>query len=360
MKNRFFTLMIIPENSPEVKRIIIPSWVVRASLLSGIFAVVLGGVMLFDYWYVMSQIGENKQLKIENRRLRQQVQIFKNKMTTVEATMDRVKTFTTRLKVITNIEDRGNLIQTLNSKLPDAATNVPGLDKQDSAAASSKKSDESALLENQQIRNILEDELSGEQATPTDQLSFSIARGAQTLSPEEVQLRREYEELDAQFSSLNHEALLVEQVLQDQYELLADKQAFLAALPTRKPAVGYFTSGFGIRRSPYGASDRVKMHEGLDIANLPGTVIRAPADGIVVFSESKPGYGQTVILDHGYGLETWYAHTRKVLVSKGQRVRRGDQIALLGSSGRSTGPHLHYEVRVNGTPVDPMSYILEN
>jgi murein DD-endopeptidase MepM/ murein hydrolase activator NlpD len=356
MKNRFFTLMVIPENSPEVKRLIIPAWVVRASLLGGLFATVLGGVMLFDYWYVMSQIGENKQLKIENRRLRQQVQIFKNKMTTVEATMDRVKTFTTRLKVITNIEDRGNLIQTLNSKLPDAASNVPGLDKQDSAAAESKKADESASNETQQIRNILEDELSGEQATPADQLSFSIARGATTLSPEEVQLRREYEELDAQFSSLNHEALLVEQILQDQYELLADKQAFLAALPTRKPAVGYFTSGFGIRR----LMDRVKMHEGLDIANLPGTVIRAPADGIVVFSESKPGYGQTVILDHGYGLETWYAHTRKILVSKGQRVRRGDQIALLGNSGRSTGPHLHYEVRVNGTPVDPMSYILEN
>ncbi len=350
MKNRFFTLMIIPENSPEVKKILIPAWLVRTSLLSLLFAGVLAGVMLFDYWYVMSQIGENKQLKIDNRRLRQQVQIFKNKMTTVEATMDRVKTFSTRLKVITNIEDRGNLIQTLNSKLPDAASNVPGLDKQDSSSKGGENQDSA------QIRNLLEEEM--DEAAAADQLTFSAARGAEILSPEEVQLKREYEQLDDQFSSINQEALLVEQILQDQYELLSDKQAFLAALPTRKPAIGYFSSGFGIRRSPFG--DRVKMHEGLDIANLPGTLIRSPADGIVVYNDAKPGYGQTLILDHGYGLETWYAHTRKILVSKGQRVRRGDQIALLGNSGRSTGPHLHYEVRVNGTPVDPMAYVLEN
>ncbi|MCM2279241.1 MAG: M23 family metallopeptidase [Oligoflexia bacterium] len=102
------------------------------------------------------------------------------------------------------------------------------------------------------------------------------------------------------------------------------------------------------------------MHEGLDIANRPGTVIKAPADAVVAFANVKAGYGQTLILDHGYGLETWYAHTRKILVSKGQKVRRGESIAQLGNSGRSTGPHLHYEVRVNGYPVDPLSYILEN
>src|SRR5204863_7724871 len=104
---------------------------------------------------------------------------------------------------------------------------------------------------------------------------------------------REYENLDDRFSDLNRGTLYVEQMLQDQYELLADQKAFLAALPTRKPAVGYFTSGFGVRKSPYG--DRIKMHEGLDIANRPGTSIRAPADGVVAFADSKSGYGQTLI-----------------------------------------------------------------
>ncbi len=102
------------------------------------------------------------------------------------------------------------------------------------------------------------------------------------------------------------------------------------------------------------------MHEGLDIANHPGTPIKATADGVVTFANTKAGYGQTVILDHGYGLQTWYAHTRTMLVKGGQKIRRGETIALLGNSGRSTGPHCHYEVRVNGIPVDPLSYILEN
>jgi len=325
MANRFFTILIIPEKTSQVRRFVVPSWLLKGTLIGSFFVVVLAGIMLMDYWYVMSQISENKQLKVENRRLRQQVQVFKNKMTTIEGTMERIKTFATRLKVITNIEDRGGLLQSLNKKLPDAATNIG------SNSPEKESQDSVALI-----------------AVPA----------ANDQDPEEHQLRKDYEELDQKCSELNQETLLVEQVLQDEYELLADQKAFLAALPTRKPAVGYFTSGFGVRKSPYGG--RVKMHEGLDIANYPGTLIFAPADGVVVFSDSKPGYGQTIIIEHGYGLETWYAHNRKLMVKKGQRIRRGELIAHLGTSGRSTGPHVHYEVRVNGTPVDPLSYILEN
>ncbi len=353
--NRFFTILVIPERTAHVRRIVVPAWLFRGTLIASLFAAVLGGIMVIDYWYVMSQISENRELKLENRRLRQQVQVFRNKMDTIEATMDRVKTFATRLKVITNIEDRGNLIQSLNRPLPDAASNIttppadidqlerlanPGSSEAPSAGAAPAVT-----------------------TAPPPQVS-SPAVGAYGLQAEEEEsplstsFLRETEALDSRFSLLNYETLLVEQILQDQYELLADQKAFLAALPTRKPAVGYFTSGFGVRRSPFGG--KVKMHEGLDIANHPGTPIYATADGVVIYADSKSGYGQTVIIDHGYGLETWYGHTRKILVSKGEKIRRGDTIALLGNSGMSTGPHLHYEVRVNGTPVDPLSYILEN
>ena len=106
-------------------------------------------------------------------------------------------------------------------------------------------------------------------------------------NPEDLLLRNEYTLLDERFSDLNRETLYIEQMLQDQYELLADQKAFLAALPTRKPAVGYFTSGFGIRKAPIGG--RIKMHEGLDIANRPGTPIKAPADGTVLYADSKSG-----------------------------------------------------------------------
>jgi murein DD-endopeptidase MepM/ murein hydrolase activator NlpD len=344
--------MVVPEKTAQVRKLVVPAWVLRGAVIGLVFTICLIFVAVADYWYVMSQIGENKSLRLENRRLRQQVQVFQNKMDTIQSTLDRIKTFATRLKVITNIEDSGGLLQSLNQKLPDASSNVgtqvaQGSPKSPSAHATIGPAPEPRAAP-----------ASAASATSAASADPRAPQAPDPDDPEELALQRDFQLLEGRFTSLNKDSLFVEMMLQDQYELLADQKAFLAALPTRKPAVGYFTSGFGIRRAPYGG--RVKMHEGLDIANRPGTPIRAPADGTVAFANSRAGYGQIVILDHGYGLETWYGHTRKMLVNKGQKVRRGDTIALLGNSGRSTGPHLHYEVRVHGTPVDPLSYILEN
>lgn len=318
--NRFYTIMIVPEKTTQVRKILIPAWVVRLSAVAIAVMIVLVGVMVANYGYVMSQVGENNELKTENRRLRQSVQVFKSKMGTLESAMERVKTFSTRLKVITGAEDRGG-VASLMKDIPEASTNI-GEPK----------------------------EIPAEVA--------AIEAELDARDPEHEELQKQYTELDLKITSLTAESLSLEQNLQDQYEYLVDQKAFLSALPTRKPAIGYYTSGFGTRHAPFGG--KVKMHEGLDIANHPGTPIRATADGVITFSTTKAGYGQTVIVDHGYGLQTWYAHTRKILVKNGQKVRRGDTIALLGSTGRSTGPHCHYEVRVNGIPVDPLSYILEN
>jgi murein DD-endopeptidase MepM/ murein hydrolase activator NlpD len=351
MSNRYFTILIVPEKTSKVRRLVVPSWIAK-SLAAGLaVAILIGIVMVLDYWYVMGQIGENKQLKMENRRLKQQVQVFKNKMSTIENTMDRIRTFATRLKVITNIEDRSNLLQTLNGNLPDAATNIGGNVAKAEPQAEATPSPDATVTATAALLSVAPSPGVSTNNPPTN-------TPPNPMDPEEALLRKEYDQLDEKFATLSKDTLYVEQMLQDEYELLADQKAFLAALPTRKPVVGYFTNGFGIRSSPFGG--RIKMHEGLDIANHPGTLIRAPADGIVSFAASKPGYGQTLILDHGYGLETWYGHTRKILVSRGQKIKRGDTIAMLGNSGRSTGPHLHYEVRVHGTPVDPLSYILEN
>src|SRR4051794_19602124 len=105
--NRFYTIMVVPEKTSEVKRLVVPTWLFRGALIGIGVGFLIAVVMVLDYWYVMNQISENKTLRMENRRLRQQVQVFKNKLATVDSTMERVKTFATRLKVITNIEDRG-------------------------------------------------------------------------------------------------------------------------------------------------------------------------------------------------------------------------------------------------------------
>lgn len=116
-----------------------------------------------------------------------------------------------------------------------------------------------------------------------------------------------------------------------------------------------FTSGFGNRRDPI--TGRTRLHSGIDFAGPSGTPIRATADGVVKHAGWRGGYGNTVIIEHAFGVETLYAHLSRINVSVGQRVSRGDQIGGMGTTGRSTGVHLHYEVHVGGNAVNPMTYI---
>jgi murein DD-endopeptidase MepM/ murein hydrolase activator NlpD len=127
------------------------------------------------------------------------------------------------------------------------------------------------------------------------------------------------------------------------------------ALPTYWPSQGRLSSRFGSRSDPFNSDSR--FHEGIDIATNYGQNIRASADGTVIFSGSYSGYGRAIIISHGNGITTLYGHASKLLARKGQKVKKGSVIARTGSSGRSTGPHLHFEVHVNGTPVNPLKYL---
>lgn len=120
-----------------------------------------------------------------------------------------------------------------------------------------------------------------------------------------------------------------------------------------RPAAGRLSSGFGIRVHPI--SKRRRLHAGIDIAAPTGTPIVAAAPGVVISSGWRGGYGNAVVIDHGGGLSTLYGHCSRLLVKAGQRVTQGQRIALMGSTGYSTGPHLHFETRINGKPVNPLS-----
>ena len=122
---------------------------------------------------------------------------------------------------------------------------------------------------------------------------------------------------------------------------------------------GRMTSGFGYRASPFGRGS--DMHQGLDLAGPVGTAVYAPAGGVVLTADwSGNGYGLMITVDHGFGLVTRYAHLSEVLVEAGQTIKRGDYIAKVGNTGRSTGPHLHFETILGGVPVDPMVFIKSN
>ncbi|MFV1963547.1 MAG: M23 family metallopeptidase, partial [Acidimicrobiia bacterium] len=122
-----------------------------------------------------------------------------------------------------------------------------------------------------------------------------------------------------------------------------------------RPVPGVIESGFGPRVHPI--TGKTRMHTGLDMHGDAGTPILAAEDGKVIFSGIKGGYGKAIMIDHGGGMVTLYAHQSKLLVKEGQRVVAGDVIGLIGSTGLSTGPHLHFEVRINGDPVDGEKYL---
>ncbi|MEN8246211.1 MAG: peptidoglycan DD-metalloendopeptidase family protein [Thermodesulfobacteriota bacterium] len=137
---------------------------------------------------------------------------------------------------------------------------------------------------------------------------------------------------------------------------LEGQKSLLACTPAIRPAKGWLTSRFGYRSSPF--TGRREFHKGLDIANQKGTPVMVTADGIVKSAGSKRYLGNYVIVDHGHGMVTHYGHLDKALVKRGDKVQRGHVIAEMGNSGRSTGPHVHYAVYLNGVPVNPSTYIL--
>ncbi len=186
---------------------------------------------------------------------------------------------------------------------------------------------------------------------PTDRILDEVRRGYSgmggPLTP--LSLSTRGEELTPDQIRAN---ILLEQMDQlNLYRIAAEKAPF--ASPVR--AAVRFTSGYGTRRDPKTGGRR--MHNGADFAGPSGTDIFATADGVVTHAGWQSGFGRLVKIKHAFGIETLYAHNTKIRVKVGQRVSRGDHIADMGSTGRSTGTHLHYEVRVNGKPVNPMTYI---
>lgn len=154
------------------------------------------------------------------------------------------------------------------------------------------------------------------------------------------------------------EATQLEEVRQqDLLRALRDNRNILPAMPTIWPVTGFISSSFGGRQSPFGGG--AQFHKGLDISNRAGTPIIAPAEGAVILSGPDGAYGNSVELNHGSGIVTKYAHMQRTTVRQGEWVKRGQVLGYIGTTGRTTGPHLHYEVRLNGVPVNPMRYILE-
>ncbi len=155
---------------------------------------------------------------------------------------------------------------------------------------------------------------------------------------------------------LRSEASSQEESLSELEKLLNDKREVLVHTPSIWPTTGWVTSGFGFRTDPF--TGLTQMHEGVDISNRVGTPVVTPADGIISDAGKDLVHGRILVISHGFGMTTRYSHLSKVMVRVGQKVKRGDKVAEVGMTGRTTGPHLHYEVKLNGISANPMRYIL--
>lgn len=307
--------MVIPERTRRVHKVVVPFFLVKFGVVLLSLGTLVAFIVSLDYIHVLGRISENKRLKGENYKLRQELQLIRNKVDSMETTVERVRNYAKKLQILTGQTDKGE------GELPQGP-----LDLEMDRVPASKGGDRRSKL-----------------VLPVDPEIGQFTGGLALVD---------------RMDKLQNVGLTTETNLSRLQVYLLAQSAIAAATPSLLPIAGWVSSPFGYRRHPYDGSYR--LHSGVDIAAEPGTPVRAPAPGLVIFSGYREGYGKVVVVDHGYSISTVFAHNSRLFVNSGVRVKRGETIAEVGSTGHSTGPHLHYEVRKNGVPVNPVTFFSRN
>lgn len=304
--------MIVPERSGRVRRYRVPYlwlWrgVVGAALLAGLL--MFGAV---SYVEVLTQAAKVKGLKSENGQLKERIAILDSDINDISRRLERIDQFSSKVRAITRLND------------PE--------------------------------RNLAIGPLSAEPASADRGVMY--AQGERTENPSEPENSAlALKLITSKVSEAGSVAIAQERSMRELHHRFNDHDALLSSMPSIWPTDWHrLNSSFGKRRNPYtGLSE---MHKGVDIACDRGADVRVSADGIVVSAGLRGIYGQTIVVDHGYSLQTHYAHLSSVKVKPGQAVKRGQVLGAAGDTGRTTGVHLHYEVRLSGIPQDPERYFV--
>lgn len=336
MKNKTYTIIMTSNRKGGTRSFTISATAIKLVSAILVFSSLVIAAAGVDYFGLLIESGENKRLRTENAQLEKQFQVVESKLSTLESGLERIKTLTKKIQLITNIEDEDRELKLSIGPRPQVDE---ALQEYEQAMQHGDHQGEGGM------GNVRQDAIFTQQA-PLDEVRGELAT-APLNSKASLSIR-----IDKAVA----EASLREQGVIKLQELLVERQSILNATPNIKPTRGWFTSRFGYRVDPF--SGRTVMHYGTDIASAPGTPVLAPADGIVSYVGYESGYGKILAIDHGYGVRTRYAHNSQIYVQLGQKIKRRDVISAVGSTGKSSGPHLHYEVRINDVPVDPINYIL--
>jgi murein DD-endopeptidase MepM/ murein hydrolase activator NlpD len=294
-------IVIMPDGARRVRQ-----FKVSKVLFSLVFSSLIGSVFLFgwiikDYQSLRTDISRLAYLQKQNSQQREQLTSLTDKIRIVQKKLTELNEFDRKLRTMVNLEPKREIPQFLGMGGSDPSSS--------SSRAAAEKLDKKLVRNMHHSLDEIENEILTQVGERTELLSF-----------------------------------------------LNKQKSLLASTPSIWPTRGWISSNFGYRISPF--TNEKEFHKGLDICTRKGAPIICPADGVVSSIENDPGYGRIMTISHGRGIVTRYAHLDKVIVKKGQAVKRGQEIALVGSTGRTTGPHLHYEIHLAGVPINPLHYIL--
>ncbi len=302
MNKRSLTFIVLPSDSSKSKKIKVSQNLFRAGSVAFAVFLVICAYVVVDYGTMKLQVRDHGELRKENTSQKIELQALSSRVNDVETRMAKLKTFDKKLRILANIETP---VETVDQGLTGMGGPAP---------------DQAFFLSVEEKKKIL------------------------------------IENMRSDISSLEGETRLQERSFTELQEHLLSQSSILASTPSIMPARGWVTSTFGKRKDPF--TGRKHKHKGVDVANRIGTPILAPADGIITRVARLPQFGKMVEINHGYGTKTRYGHLSKINVKVGQKIKRGEKIAAMGNTGRSTGPHVHYEIVVNGVHVNPYKYIV--
>ena len=281
-----------------------------------VLALVSAGYITYDYWKLRKHIAEMKVMEdciisqqeeiIDQRK---EIQAFSEKISTLKDELFALKEYETRVRELADINDWEKGDKEGNQE-----------EKKNLGVGGPLPEDTNTNVDLEKKHGQLIDEMHQQ----ADELKLSSARQGEEI--------------------------------RDLLKELLEKQKRVNCTPSIRPVKGRTTSKFGYRRSAF--TNKREYHKGYDIGAPRGTPVVATADGVIKFVGRKGSFGKMVVVDHRYGYTTCYAHVSKIMKNKGDRVKRGDTIALVGNTGRSTGPHVHYEILKKGVAVNPQKYFL--
>jgi murein DD-endopeptidase MepM/ murein hydrolase activator NlpD len=300
MAKDIYTILLIPEKQSPIRKVRLSGIFLKLLTGAAVAAVLALGYFSYDYVMIRGDSAELAQLKRITTAQKEQINLLAAKIDDFEKKMADIREFDRKIRVMTNIDNGRTIGQFLGVGGPSSA------------------------------ETIVESQIAATERALIDKIHNNM-------------------------DQLLEEANYQEDSFKELLEFLKKQKSVLASTPSIWPVMGWVTSEFGYRISPF--TGQREFHRGIDIATKMSEEVLAPANGKVVKIAYEPDMGNMLQIDHGNGIVTSYGHLAKIAVTRGKTVTRGDVVGAVGTSGRSTGPHLHYGIKLNGVYVNPKKYL---